>query len=159
MNIQVHPIGQVRRTGGVLFLEIYEPFRPALKELGQFSHVVVQWWAHQLDTQEYRSLLQVNPPYAEDMLMGVFATRSPHRPNPIAITTCKILEVDEEQGIVQVANIDAFDGTSILDLKAYFPVTGRVKDATIPARFQGWPEWMPDEGIGLMEHEQTSEND
>jgi tRNA (Thr-GGU) A37 N-methylase len=94
-------------------------------------------------------MLQTEPPYAEGRVTGVFATRAEYRPNPIALTTCKILDVDEEDGTVHVAKIDAYDDTPILDLKAYFPVCDRVKDASIPEWLVGWPEWMPDEGLGL----------
>jgi tRNA (Thr-GGU) A37 N-methylase len=65
------------------------------------------------------------------------------------MTTCKILKVDEKNGIIQVADIDAFDGTPIVDLKAYYPVCDRVKDTRIPEWFSDWPEWMPETGIGL----------
>jgi len=47
------------------------------------------------------------------------------RPNPIALTVCQILEMDEKQGIVKLAYIDALDGTPVLDLKACFPVCDR----------------------------------
>lgn len=49
-------------------------------------------------------------------MTGVFATRAEYRPNPIAMTTCKILKVDEVKGIVTVADIDAYNGTPIIDL-------------------------------------------
>jgi tRNA-Thr(GGU) m(6)t(6)A37 methyltransferase TsaA len=146
---QVHPIGTIRRTGNGIHLEIGEPFRPALKQLDHFSHVMVFWWADQFDNPESRGMLQTRPPYAEDQETGVFATRSPYRPNPIAMTTCKLLEVDEEKGTVKVRDIDAFDGTRIVDLKAYFPVCDRVREAHIPEWLADWPEWMPDDGLGL----------
>jgi tRNA (Thr-GGU) A37 N-methylase len=83
------------------------------------------------------------------VLTGIFATRAPHRPNPITLTTCKILSVDETNGVVQVAEIDALDGSPVIDLKAYFPVCDRVQDVRIPDWLAGWPEWMPAEGLGL----------
>ena len=49
----------------------------------------------------------------------------------------------------KVADIDAYDGTPIVDLKACFPVCERVKEAYIPEWLSDWPEWMPEEGIGL----------
>jgi len=153
VTFEVHPIGRVHRTDGTVRLAIDEAARPALKELGHFSHVIVLWWAHRLDDATSRSSLQCNPPYAEEHLTGVFATRSPYRPNPIAVTTCKLLEVDEEGGMVRVADLDAYDGTAIVDLKAYFPVCDRVERAHIPPWLAGWPEWMPEEGIGLEEWE------
>jgi tRNA-Thr(GGU) m(6)t(6)A37 methyltransferase TsaA len=150
---QIHPIGHIRRNGKGIRLEISQPFRPALKELEHFSHVMVFWWANHVDDAESRRVLVCNPPYAQDHETGVFATRSPLRPNPIAMTTCKLLKVDEASGVVQVADIDALDGTPVVDLKAYFPVCDRVEHAHIPDWLAGWPEWMPENGIGLMEGE------
>jgi tRNA-Thr(GGU) m(6)t(6)A37 methyltransferase TsaA len=142
-------IGTVRRSSSGIRLEIDESFRPALRQLGSFSHVMVFWWAGRNDNDEYRGMLQTRPPYAEEHLTGVFATRSPYRPNPVAMTTCRLESVDEDAGFVEVADIDAFDGTQIVDLKAYFPVCDRVKTAHIPAWLSDWPDWMPDDGIGL----------
>jgi tRNA-Thr(GGU) m(6)t(6)A37 methyltransferase TsaA len=146
---QVYPIGTIRRSKGDIHLEIDKPFRPALKQLGRFSHVMVFWWADRFDNEEHRNTLQTKPPYAEDYVTGVFATRSPYRPNPLAMTTCKVLEVDEEEGMVMIAAIDAFDGTRLVDLKAYFPVCDRVQAAHIPEWLADWPDWMPEEGMDL----------
>ena len=76
---QLHPVGRVRRVNSTIQLEIDEAFRPALKALGHFSHVLVFWWAHHLDNDKGRGMLQINPPYAEEHLTGIFATRSPCR--------------------------------------------------------------------------------
>jgi tRNA-Thr(GGU) m(6)t(6)A37 methyltransferase TsaA len=151
---EMHPIGSVRRQVDQIQLQIEEPYRPALKQLEHFSHIMVFWWADQFDNEEYRNMLQSRPPYAEEHLTGVFATRSPYRPNPIAMTTCPLVAVDEERGLLTVTDIDAFDGTGIVDLKAYFPVCDRVKEARIPEWLADWPDWMPDDGQGLMEWEQ-----
>jgi tRNA-Thr(GGU) m(6)t(6)A37 methyltransferase TsaA len=146
---QISPIGKINRNENEVFLEINESIRPALKQLDFFSHVIVLWWADQQNNKQSRNKLQTKPPYAEDKLTGVFACRSEYRPNPIALTTCKILDVNEETGIVKIANIDAFDGTNILDLKGYFPCCDRVKNAHIPEWLSFWPDWMPEEGLGL----------
>jgi tRNA-Thr(GGU) m(6)t(6)A37 methyltransferase TsaA len=152
-KIEMQTIGQVRRTENGVTLAIEEQYRPALLQLGEFSHVMVFWWADHFDSKEWRGRLQSQPPYAEEHLTGVFATRAPYRPNPIAMTTCKLLGVDEENGLVEIADLDAFDGTPLVDLKAYFPVCDRVRSATIPDWLADWPEWMPEEGIGLEPHE------
>ncbi len=152
-EIKIQPIGMVRR-GKKLTVEIDEKYRPALKTLGKFSHVIVLWWAHGLDNEEYRNLLQTDPPYAPEHTTGVFATRAPYRPNPIGFSVCPISNVDEEKGIVTVTDIDAVDETPVLDLKAYFPVCDRVRSAHIPEWLSDWPEWMPDEGIPLEEYGQ-----
>ena len=145
----MYPIGYIKRGPKNMNLEILEPFRTGLKQLDHFSHVMVFWWADKHDNEKSRSIMQTNPPYAADKVTGVFACRSEYRPNPVAMTTCRILGVDEKKGIVQVADIDAYDGTPIVDLKGYFPVCERVKDAAIPEWLSEWPEWMPEDGIGL----------
>ena len=149
-GFHIYPIGHVRRTDADLYLEILEPYRPALLDLQYFSHVIVFFWADRFDNDEDRQNMIATPPYYEDgRTTGVFSTRSPHRPNPILTTTCRIISVDETTGIIRVNNIDALADTAIIDLKAYYPVSDRVKDATIPAWLTGWPEWVPDEGLGL----------
>jgi len=148
-RFEIRSIGSIRRENDKIFLQIDEKIRPALKELDKFTHVMVFWWADQHDNEESRTTLQTRPPYAEEYLCGVFATRAEYRPNPIEMTVCKIVSIDETKGIVTVGNIDAFDGTNIIDLKAYFPVCDRVRDAKLPEWLEGWPEWMPDNGIGM----------
>jgi tRNA-Thr(GGU) m(6)t(6)A37 methyltransferase TsaA len=146
---KLYPIGMIKRADDGIMLEILAPFRPALKQLGRFSHVMVFWWADRHDNEQSRSILQTEPPYAQGHVTGVFATRAEYRPNPIAMTTCKILDVDEGGGVVRVADIDAYDGTAIVDLKAYFPVCDRVAETHLPEWLSDWPEWIPDEGLGL----------
>ncbi|NJP04677.1 MAG: tRNA (N6-threonylcarbamoyladenosine(37)-N6)-methyltransferase TrmO [Chloroflexaceae bacterium] len=146
---QVCPIGAVQRTESDIKLALLPPFRPGLLQLRHFSHVIVLWWASQFDTETDRNRLQTTPPYAQERVTGVFATRAPFRPNPIALTTCQMLQIDEEQGLITVHNIDAYDGTPILDLKAYFPVSDRLKEAHLPPWLVDWPEWIPDEGLGI----------
>jgi tRNA-Thr(GGU) m(6)t(6)A37 methyltransferase TsaA len=146
---QMHPIGHIRRTEHAIQLEILEPYRPALRQLEHFGHLMVFWWADRHDNAESRGIMQTRPPYAQEESVGVFATRAEYRPNPIAMTTCEMLEVDEASGIVRIANIDAYDGTPVVDLKAYFPVCDRVRETRVPWWVEDWPEWMPEEGIGL----------
>jgi tRNA (adenine37-N6)-methyltransferase len=147
------PIGQVRRENGQITLQIEAPYRPGLLQLDQYSHVTVLWWSTRFDAAEPRTWLQIEPPYAPGHLTGVFACRAPYRPNPISLTTCKLLGVDLEAGQVRVADIDAFDGTPLLDLKPYIPVCDRVQQATIPEWLEDWPEWLPEQGLGLMPDE------
>lgn len=130
-TFEIYPIGTVRRTENGVELRVDPPYRPALKALDGFSHVMVFWWAGRFDTPEYRRMLTCNPPYTPDHLTGMFASRSPVRPNPVMMTTCRLLAVDEARGIVRLADLDAFEGTPLVDLKAYFPVCDRVRQAHI----------------------------
>jgi len=117
-RFEMVPIGYARVSDEGSYLEILEPYRPALKQLDKFSHLMTFWWADQHDNDMSRSMMRCRPPYAEEHESGVFATRAEYRPNPIAMTTSRILSVDEEKGIVQLTWLDAFDGTPIVDLKA-----------------------------------------
>jgi tRNA-Thr(GGU) m(6)t(6)A37 methyltransferase TsaA len=149
---QIYPVGIVRRDKKDIQLEIIKKFRPAIQQLDKFSHLIVLWWADKYDDDEYRSIMEINPPYAQDKTTGIFATRAEYRPNPIGITTCEILDVDVDKGIIKVKNIDAFDGTKIIDIKAYFPVLDKAKDTHIPEWLSFFDlEFIPDEGVGLYE--------
>ena len=152
-NITINPIGHIRVKGddpmrAEYFIDIYEQYRSALKELDKFSHVQVFWWAHEMDKLEYRNMdnWAVEVPYAEERAptTGIFGTRSEYRPNPIALTACGILDVDVENGVVKVGGIDAFDGTPVIDLKAYFPICDRIRDCHIAPWLKDWPDWQED---------------
>ena len=146
----IFPVGYIRRTDDNVQIEILKKYIPALKQLEHFSHVQILWWANKVDNEEHRNKLDCVPPYGEKPpLTGVFATRAEYRPNPIALTTAKILNVDHKKGLVKIQNIDAIDNTPVLDLKAYFPVCDRVREVIIPDWIVGWPEWLPEEGLGL----------
>lgn len=147
--LDMYPIGKVCRDDEGIHLEIYEAYRPGLIQLDKFSHVMVFWWADKHDNETSRSIMKTKPPYANGIECGVFATRAEYRPNPISMTTCKIEGVDVSEGSVRVCNIDAFDGTEVVDLKAYFPVCDRVQEYRVPEWVSDWPEWMPEEGLGL----------
>ncbi|MBE0690255.1 MAG: SAM-dependent methyltransferase [Anaerolineae bacterium] len=141
---QVSPVGHVRQIEGLFAIEILPEFRPALKALEQFSHVHVFWWMSESDNPTDRANLQDELPYAPGQIAGVFASRSNERPNPIGLTTCFILDVDEKAGMIYVAWMDAHDGTTVLDLKPYIPLSDRARDVKVPSWFAGWPQWMED---------------
>ena len=146
---ELRPIGRIVRSGDGIRVEILESFRSAMQLLDHFTHLIVVWWADKHDNGKSRAALQCEPPYAPGRVHGVFATRAEYRPNPIAITTCKMLCIDEHAGVIQIADIDALDGTPVVDLKPYYPVCDRVQEARIPEWLSDWPEWMPEEGLGL----------
>ena len=152
--IQLTPIGCIAAdpTRGLFRLNIFEPYRPALRGLGSCTHAIVLWWADRLDVPDGRYAdLIVDLPYAPGVQSGVFANRSEARPNPIAITTTPILAVDEEAGTVDLAWIDAFDGTPLLDIKPYLPMSDRVMDAEYPEWLEGFPETMEDAAAFFMD--------
>ncbi|MEK5468094.1 tRNA (N6-threonylcarbamoyladenosine(37)-N6)-methyltransferase TrmO [Paenibacillus sp. FSL R7-0210] len=134
------PVGVVTGTQQNLRLEIRPEYRPALKGLDAFSHCQILWWIHEFADDSFRGTTQIEPPYNAPV-SGVFATRSPVRPNPLGLTVARILSVDLDQGIVEVSGLDAYPGTPVLDIKAYFPSTDRVRQVRVPAWAASWGEW------------------
>lgn len=142
---EVSPVGYVRRESGGAVLEILPAYAPALKELGHFSHVQILWWFSKCQDEEARATMQFNEMPFDAPPLGVFACRAPKRPNPIGLTTARIVEVDRSQGRVVIGDIDAFDGTPILDLKGYLPHCDRVRTVDVPDWACHWPQWLPEE--------------
>jgi tRNA-Thr(GGU) m(6)t(6)A37 methyltransferase TsaA len=125
------PIGHVEQRGDRALIVLDEVYQPGLLGLDGFSHVQVFWWFDQNDAPEKRATLQVHPRGdRKNPLTGVFATRSPRRPNLIALTLCKIVAVKDNT--VEVEKIDAFDGTPVLDMKPFLPGYDTADDATVP---------------------------
>jgi tRNA-Thr(GGU) m(6)t(6)A37 methyltransferase TsaA len=128
----LEPIGRVQKDDSGTAIEIEPRYRDALLGLGDFSHVWVLWWFDQNDNPERRSVLRVHPRGNPDNpLTGVFATRSPARPNLVAMTLCRIRSIDEN--VVWLDEIDAFDDTTVLDLKPYVPGSDSASEATVPS--------------------------
>ena len=127
----------VDESRGVYRLVVLPAYRPALQGLGSCTHVIVVWWADRAATQ---ADLGVELPYAPGVRTGVFANRSEHRPNPVAITVAPLVSVDEHAGIVELAWIDALEGTPVLDLKPYLPMADRVMSAEYPEWLAGFPD-------------------
>ena len=146
-SYEITPIGRVEvdESIGLFRLQIQESYRPALKGLGSCTHAIILWWADRLDNPGGREGdLIVDLPYAPGLQSGVFANRSQARPNPIAITTSTLINVDEDSGSVDLAYIDAFDGTPVLDIKPYLPMSDRSLDAEYPDWLVGFPDSMED---------------
>ena len=110
-------------------IEIDAAWAEALDGVEGFSHIWVVWWLDRFETTP--TSLHVHPQRRQDMpLVGLFATRSPHRPCPIAITVVRLLERREARLVVQ--GLDACQGTAIIDIKPYLRRGDLVADATAP---------------------------
>lgn len=107
------------------FLEIDPALEPALADIEGFSHLYVLWVFDRSDGFDL-----VTTPPTDTMPHGVFATRSPRRPNPIGLTVVELLGRDANR--LQVRGLDMLDGTPILDIKPYL-------SSIDPARLRrGW---------------------
>lgn len=136
----VHFIGRVRtpwattsecpknsraRADAVATLEIDPRFAAGLKDILLYSHAIALYWLH----QARRDLIEQLPSHLSEP-RGVFALRSPVRPNPIGLAAVEI--VGYEGHNLKVRNIDCIDGTPLIDLKPYFASLDSIPEATRP---------------------------
>ena len=107
-------------------VDLEPAFRKGLKDLEAFSHLILLTHLHRMTGYA----LEVTP-YLDDQAHGVFATRSPRRPNPLGLSVVRLIAIEE--GRLLIEDVDLLDGTPLLDLKPYVPAF----DARETARI-GW---------------------
>jgi tRNA-Thr(GGU) m(6)t(6)A37 methyltransferase TsaA len=106
-------------------LEVYEEYEAALKDIERCTHLFVLYWQHRAD----RSLLRSKTPWGPE-IRGVFATRSPNRPNPIGL--CVVDLIERNGRFLKVTGMDAIDGSPLIDLKPYSPSLDTIGKARDP---------------------------
>ena len=101
----------------------------ALDGLEGFSHIIVLYWMHQAVSGKLP--LKVHPMGRKEVpVQGLFAVRTPNRPNRIGKTTVRLLE--RQGNILKVKGLDALDGAPLIDIKPYIPDSDSVFDAKVP---------------------------
>jgi tRNA-Thr(GGU) m(6)t(6)A37 methyltransferase TsaA len=155
--IKIQPIGVVNNTFEdevpkdymdqlsdiVINTELIE----GLHRIEDNSHIVVVFWMDRIGKNARRTM-RLHPRRREDLpLTGVFATRSPRRPNPIGIRAVRLIEV--KNNILKVEGLDALNQTPVLDIKPYF---GR-HDSVRHARGPPWARHHQPEGERIYERE------
>jgi tRNA-Thr(GGU) m(6)t(6)A37 methyltransferase TsaA len=115
-SYSVSPIGWIRKSEGRTFIVIDRRYQPALLGVERLKTLWVFYWFDRNDSPEKRSILQVHPRGdASRPLRGVFATRSPFRPNLIAQSEVSVVAVRDNA--IEIDAIDAYADTPVLDLK------------------------------------------
>lgn len=110
-------------------IEIDPAWAEALDGVEAFSHIWIVWW---LDRAEAPSTLRVHPQRRTELpLVGILATRSPQRPNPLAMTAVRLLAREGRR--LRVRGLDACQGTPVLDVKPYLRRGDLIPEATMPA--------------------------
>lgn len=117
---------QGRLSEEICQIEVYPEYEEGLKDIDQCTHLFILFWLHLGD----RNRLLATPPHSKEE-HGVFATRSPNRPNPIAIDIVRLLKVEGNR--LTVKGMDALDGSVLLDIKPYFTDMDSIADARV-----GW---------------------
>ena len=140
-DMPIQPTSEASRAGVV---EIYPTYVEGLKDLEGFSHIYLIYHLHKVE----RSRLTVIP-FLDSQPRGVFATRSPSRPNPIGLSLVQLDRIEDNQ--LYIARLDILDQTPLLDIKPYIPefesqehvrigwlerARGRVRSAKSDRRFQ-----------------------
>ena len=118
-----------RATGERATIEIDPPYRPGLAGLAGTSHLVVLTWLNFAP----RNLIVQKPRHATEP-KGVFALRSPARPNPVGLHVIRLIGVDQQTGTLTLEASDALDGTPVIDIKPYFASIDAFPDAIPPRR-------------------------
>lgn len=153
-NLTVKPIGEVISNNGETVIKVERDYIPALTGLEGFGYIQVIWWFDGCDNEQSRSNLIENKPYKKGPdILGTFATRSPERPNPIALTTAYVTYIDHQNGIIGLAYIDANEGSPVLDIKPYTPSLDRVESPITPEWCSHWPKCNEDSGEFDWENE------
>jgi tRNA-Thr(GGU) m(6)t(6)A37 methyltransferase TsaA len=108
---------------GEIVLHAGRNFEQALDDLEGFERIWVIYWFHRNSGWRPKIL----PPRGPRLKRGLFATRSPHRPNPLGLSLLRLLEVRGRT--IRVADVDLLDGTPVLDIKPYLPQVEAFPDA------------------------------
>ena len=117
--------GLVPESWGIIHLRNDMNLSGGLEGLEGFTHLWVIFVFHQNTNKGLK--VKVHPPRMGGEKIGVFATRSPHRPNPIGLSVVKIERVQGND--IYVSGVDLVDGTPVLDIKPYLPSSDRVMEA------------------------------
>jgi tRNA-Thr(GGU) m(6)t(6)A37 methyltransferase TsaA len=124
-NMPIQPSGAAGIRGTV---ELFSEFAEGLKDLDGFSHLILLYHFH-----ESRGYKLIVTPFLDSNPRGLFATRAPKRPNPIGLSTVRLIRIRECS--LDIENVDILDGTPLLDIKPYVPEFDHQENCQI-----GWLE-------------------
>ena len=141
-DIVLRPIGKVRNSIRVLRREgwnsviseiVLKPeYVEALDGVEDYSHLFIFFWITRIPPSR-RGMMKIHPKSREDLpLVGIFATRTQYRPNPIGLTLVEL--VGRKKNVLRVRGLDAIQGTPVLDIKPISPAKEFPKRPRVP----GW---------------------
>ncbi|MBA7625242.1 S-adenosyl-L-methionine-binding protein [subsurface metagenome] len=116
-DAKLRVIGVVEKAGEVSEIRIFPEYCEGLTAIGDYEEIMILFWMHLQDHEEGRSrLMSSRPRHGKEGFRGVFASHSPHRPNPIGLTVVELVSVEDCKLVVK--GFDAFEGTPLLDIKS-----------------------------------------
>jgi tRNA-Thr(GGU) m(6)t(6)A37 methyltransferase TsaA len=120
---------EVKDKNRTSHIVLHSEFAEALDGIGGFSHLLVLFWLHGI-SEIQRQTLKVHPRGRRNLpLLGIFATRTMFRPNPIGLTLVELIKV--KGNVLTVRGLDAFNGTPVLDIKP-FDSWDKAEDTKVP---------------------------
>ena len=131
VGVPIQPTGARGIRGSI---EMLPEYTGGLKDLDGFSHIILLYHLHR--SREYK--LHVIP-FLDKVKRGVFATRAPHRPNPIGLSIVQLLSI--EGSTIHVEGVDILDGTPLLDIKPYLPAlnpSGNIRTGWVEKNSEGF---------------------
>lgn len=130
-KFKVVSVGVVESVNELSRIRVFSEFCDGIYRLKDFSHVIILYWFHKRDNKDERHVLRVVPKrHQARQEVGVFASRSPSRPNPIGLCVVKLVKV--EGCVLTVGGLDALEGSPIIDIKPYLPRADFVPDVRVP---------------------------
>ncbi|MBA4687386.1 MAG: SAM-dependent methyltransferase [Candidatus Galacturonibacter soehngenii] len=136
----VNAIGSIHKKGMDTYIEVESKYDMSM--LKRCSHITFLWWFHKFDNEKYRRCVECNPPYENAKRTGVFATRSPVRPNPIAMSVARMIKI--EQNRIYIHDAECFEGTPCISIWPYDREQELLVDVNVPDWLKHWPKWLDD---------------
>lgn len=133
-------IGMIRNVNGSSYIQLNHAINVKSR------YIKIYWWFHKYDTKKFRHATQCTPPYEDAPKTGIFATRSPVRPNPIAMTIAKVQKVDQKEKRIYISGIESFDKTPCLGISPYESAEDCIRECQVPEWLSHWPQWLDDLG-------------
>jgi tRNA-Thr(GGU) m(6)t(6)A37 methyltransferase TsaA len=129
---EIRFVGEVASIDGqTATLRVYPQYCDGLKDVASYSNLIILYWAHLRDNEDERRTLLVFPKrHGRKVETGVFACRSPSRPNPVCLCVVDLLKV--EGCTLTVRGLDAELGSPIVDIKPYHPHSDSIPNASFP---------------------------
>jgi len=126
------PFQSIELDPGEFYVEVYPEHEERLDQLDEFSYIYLLYW---LDKANRKPKEKVSPPWIKGNTVGLFASRSPNRINPIGLSVVQVKGITNH--IINISGIDAFDNTPLIDIKPYIKDVDMKENAN-----NGWLETM-----------------
>lgn len=142
----ISELGQMPPAGVQAVIRIHPQFRPALVDIQSNTHLLVLAWLHKADREKLQTLGQ--RVRTDNQPRGVFGLRSSSRPNPIGLTTARLLSVEGDA--LRLDRLDFVDGTPVIDIKRYSPGWDSIFSARTDRELRPPHQWSESEPAEML---------